>query len=447
MTGRDDIRIMMGEVAGTSVMIESSGIPADFSVDGMTPRAIVTPRTLNEAAAVISCAHREKWAVIPRGGGTKMARGNVPDRDIDIVISTQALSEIDDCDTGNLTLTAKSGVTLNDVQRHLAREGHGYCVPLDPPYTEGATLGGIVATNASGPHRYLYGTARDIVLGMTVITPDGTTVHYGGKTVKNVTGYDMTKLQIGALGTLGFIGAVTVRLLPLPEAAATLLVPFASLDDAASYIHDIVHSSYTPAFIELFDREYAARLSRVPAEEPYCVAIGFCGVEEAVARQMNDLAQWGEREGARSTMHIMDDAHEIFIRELRDYPVTWTGEFPATVMLTSSVPLSRCTAHLAAARSAAEKEHVAAAFSCHAGNGIIRTYCEAADAVPALIQTMRHNAVSCGGALIVESAPTAVKASIDVWGTPRTDGIVMERLKMRFDPNSIFSPGRFIGGI
>ena len=164
-----------------------------------------------------------------------MGMGGIPKK-MDIVLSTHRLNHITDSDCENLTLSAQSGVTLNEVQKILAKVGKGYFLPLDPPFTDKATLGGIVATNSSGPKRLLYGTARDLIIGTKAVFPNGDVVVSGGKTVKNVSGYDMCKLLIGSDGTLGILCEMTFKLLPLPEKEATLLVSFADLEEAESFV-------------------------------------------------------------------------------------------------------------------------------------------------------------------------------------------------------------------
>ena len=156
----------------------------------------------------------KNWESVPRGNGTKMAGGGIP-RKLDVVLSMLRINRITEHDVPNLSLSVEAGATLTAVQKQLAGTGKGSFLPLDPPYTEKATIGGIIATNGSGPRRYLYNTARDLLLGIKAVLPNGDIVAFGGRTVKNVSGYDMTKLMVGSWGALGVITEITTKLLPL----------------------------------------------------------------------------------------------------------------------------------------------------------------------------------------------------------------------------------------
>ena len=237
------------EIVGEVNLIKNPDQLKTYSLDGKRPKVVVFPGTIDEVSKIVAYANQEGATIFPRGNGTKLEIGGIPKK-VDIILSTGRLNRIRDCDCDNLTLSVESGMTLKEVQKRLAGEGKGYFLPLDPSYTDKATLGGIVATNSSGPRRLLYGTARDMIIGIKTIFPNGDIVVSGGKTVKNVSGYDMSKLLIGSFGTLGILCEMTFKLLPLPEKEATLLIPFTNLDKANDFIHEIVHSQFIPASIE-----------------------------------------------------------------------------------------------------------------------------------------------------------------------------------------------------
>jgi glycolate oxidase FAD binding subunit len=193
--------VLKGMVGESNVIQDPERLQA-YAVDGSAPKAVVCPGNAAEISSLLLYANAGKLAVVPRGSGTKMAAGGVPPK-IDLVLSTVRLDRIVDYDIANLSLTVEAGLTLADVQKRLAGEKKGNFLPLDPPYSEKATIGGVIAANASGPKRYIYGSARDLLLGLKAVTPMGDIVSFGGKTVKNVSGYDMTKLLIGSWGGAG----------------------------------------------------------------------------------------------------------------------------------------------------------------------------------------------------------------------------------------------------
>ena len=247
------------EIVGEANVIQDPDRIKAYAVDGMTPKAVVSPGSVEEVSKLLAYANSEKLAVVPRGNGTKMAQGGVP-RKLDVVLSMLRINRITEHDVPNLSLSVQAGMTLSAVQEKLAATGKGSFLPLDPPYTEKATIGGIIATNGSGPRRYLYSTARDLLLGLKAVSPNGDIVAFGGKTVKNVSGYDMTKLMIGSWGALGVITEITTKLLPLPEASATLLVSFEDLAKAGSLTRKVLHSALLPSAMELMDGKAAGQL-------------------------------------------------------------------------------------------------------------------------------------------------------------------------------------------
>src|SRR2546423_6530015 len=197
------------EAAGASGLqpLDASAAQA-LAVDGVVPRFVAAPGSIEELGAVLRTAADQGWAVSPRGGGTKMGLGNPP-RALDLVLDTCGLRGLVDYTPADMTVTVRAGTGLADLQAELAV--HGQMLALDPPFAEEATIGGILATNDSGPHRLGYGTARDLVIGTRVVGMDGRATKAGGKVVKNVTGYDLNKLYIGSLGTLAGLAQGPLR--------------------------------------------------------------------------------------------------------------------------------------------------------------------------------------------------------------------------------------------
>ena len=187
MSNSNQLASALKEMVGEANAIQDPDQLKAYALDGMTPKAVVSPGSVEEVSKLLAYASTEKLAVVPRGNGTKMAQGGVP-RKLDVVLSVLRINRITEHDVPNLSLSVEAGITLSAVQEKLAGTGKGSFLPLDPPYTEKATIGGIIATNGSGPRRYIYSTARDLLLGLKVVSPNGDIVAFGGKTVKNVSG-------------------------------------------------------------------------------------------------------------------------------------------------------------------------------------------------------------------------------------------------------------------
>ncbi len=193
---------------------------AEDAVEGVEPSLVIEPGTIEETSEVMKLAGREGLAVSPRGGGTKMKLGNPP-RQVDLILSTLRMDQIIEHVPGDQIVRAQAGVKLEDLQENLAESDQ--LLGIDPP-EEGATVGGLVAANASGPRRLRYGTVRDLIIGIKVVLADGTVAKAGGKVVKNVAGYDLSKLFTGSLGTLGVIAEANFRLHPIRETARTVFL-------------------------------------------------------------------------------------------------------------------------------------------------------------------------------------------------------------------------------
>ena len=450
MPKKDQVVSALQKIVGKAGVIQAPKKLKDCAVDGLVPKAIVCPKNEKEIAKVLIFANANKMSVVPRGSGTKMAAGGVP-RKVDLVLSMSKLNRVVDYDKANLSLSVQAGITLDALQKKLAKGRKGNFLPLDPPFTEKATIGGIVATNSSGPKRYFYGTARDMLLGIKAVSPSGDIVSFGGKTMKNVSGYDMTKLMIGTWGGLGIITEITTKLLPLPEASATLLISFGDLEAAGKYIRKIVHSILLPSAVELISGAAAERLGE---KSKYLLALSLEGVVEAVARQVSEISDTSKKEGAKGVKVLKGAKEKAFWLHVRDFGNGLAKKYGSPVILKSNFVISKHVELMARCEKITETAGVRAAFICHAGNGILYTYIlekpGAGAKLNGLIEVIGRltlEAVKDEGNLVVESCPLEMKGKISVWGQPRHDQILMRRLKEKMDPGGVLNPGRFVGGI
>jgi glycolate oxidase FAD binding subunit len=444
MSDSNQLVLALKEMVGDANVIQDPDRVKAYTVDSLTPRAVVSPGSVEEVSKVLAYAYSEKLSVAPRGNGTKMAQGGIP-RKLDVVLSMLRINRITEHDVPNLSLSVQAGMTLSAVQEKLAGTGKGSFLPLDPPYTEKATIGGIIATNGSGPRRYLYSTARDLLLGLKAVFPNGDIVAFGGKTVKNVSGYDMTKLMIGSWGALGVITEITTKLLPLPEASASLLVSFEDLAKAGSLTRKVLHSSLLPSAMELMDGTAASQLGE---KGKYLVAFSLEGVGDAVERQVREIGEMGTKEGATGLKVLKGQEDRTFWMQVRDFALV----SQAPIILKSNFVISKQSGVLGNYEKMAQTAGVGCAFIGHAGSGILTTYLTEngimkIDPVIDLIRKFTAEAAKHDGNLVVESCPSELKARVSVWGQPRADVIMMRRLKERVDPAGVLNPGRFVGDI
>jgi glycolate oxidase FAD binding subunit len=402
-----------------------------FGVAGLSPSEVARPETPDAVAAALGAAAGAGKAVIPWGSGTKQGWGNAPRR-YDLALDLSALDRVLEYEPADLVITAEAGIPLGALQRRLAEAGQ--FLALDPPYAAASTLGGTLATNASGPSRLLYGTARDLVLGMKVANPAGELVKSGGKVVKNVVGYDLNKMHIGGLGTLGVMVEVTLKVHPLPAAEATAGATFDDLDAAVAAAGRIYRSVLYPRAVELV----RAPLPGVPGGRAWGVLVWCAGSPATVERQVRDATAWCREGGARETRRLDGDDHRALWAAVSEFG----RDLPEDTVLAKLTALPTRIPDLAAAAGRAHPDG-APQLLAHAGSGVLYAALPGAT-VPAL-QALTRDAVALGGAAVLEAAPPAVRETLDVWGPTRDDFPLMQALKAQFDPQGTLNPGRFLG--
>src|SRR5215469_395805 len=238
------------QYAPTVQLTSEPGELRNYAVDSLLPRLVVIPDSVEQVAQIVGLANRQGLKLLARGGGSRINLGGIPEQ-IDVLLETTKLTRLLEHEAPDLTCHVEAGITLVALQAKLASKGQR--LALDPPDAQQATIGGILASNASGPRRLRYGTARDMVIGLRVIQANGEIARSGGNVVKNVAGYDLNKLYIGSLGTLGIIVEANFKLQPLPIRERTLILTFANAEDAMATVIALMGSLLTPAAIELID--------------------------------------------------------------------------------------------------------------------------------------------------------------------------------------------------
>jgi glycolate oxidase FAD binding subunit len=382
----------------------------DDAVGGVVPREVVRPTTVDQVAEVLRAAAADGRTVVPVGGRSKLTWA-APPESCDLLLDLTGLDRVVEHVAGDLTVVAEAGVRLADLQAQVGRAGQ--LLGLDPPEA-GATLGGVVSANASGPRRLRYGTTRDLLIGITVVLADGTVAHAGGKVVKNVAGYDLGKLFTGAHGTLGVVVSTTWRLHPVPPArrVVTLELPDAAAAGPVSVA--LARSTLTPSAVELIaGADGTARL-----------VVLFESIAESVAGQAG--AAFALLGGGEESEDLPEDfgrrpggADDVLLR------------------------LAHAPASLSAVLGALP---AGTALAAHAATGVTYAAVPAGEAVDALPR-LRAAIAPHDGTAVVLRAPDAVRERLDHWGPVGDSLDLMRRVKERFDPERRMSPGRFVGGL
>src|SRR5262247_1372830 len=273
-------------VAGRERVRDDAAALDAATVDGLRPRWVVRPVSLEQLSRILALASDGRLAVVPRGSASSLELGHPPSR-LDLVLDLAGLDQVIEYNPDDLTITVQAGISAGALAARLAP--HRQWLALDPPGAATRTVGGIVATNASGPRRARYGTSRDLLLGVRFVQADGVVTWGGSKVVKSVSGYDVPKLMVGALGTLGVLGELTLRLHSLPDAERSWLVLLASAAEAQAFVERLIASPLQPSRIELFNDAALRVLAAKSTGAGVAVSIG--SVSEAVREQ-------GERLGA-----------------------------------------------------------------------------------------------------------------------------------------------------
>lgn len=387
---------------------------------GADPTVVLSPRTVAELAACVRDAVAAGHAIVPHGGGTGQDYGYPLRTGPFTLLNVSGLNRIVAVEPGDLTITVEAGATLADVQAAL--RPHGLFLPLDPPRLEDATVGGILATNAFGSSRLGYGTARDWLIGLSVANAEGKIVRSGGKVVKNVTGYDIPKLHIGALGTLGVLAEATFKVAPLPEAERTVLVTLGtdSMDGTGGFIR-AARNAVSPT------RFYG----RQDETGTYFIAhfTGFAEVVEAEAAKCAEIARSGDSPRHAVTVIAEPTAHE-----------TPTG----AVVLQAAGPIEHQDRAFSQASASASGANTV--VETWYGTGVTRVcFADAGEATATALQRLFEIDTSVLNSRAILHAPLSLRqAGNRIWSPEPSSLPLMRRVKDALDPGNVFNPGRFV---
>jgi glycolate oxidase FAD binding subunit len=430
------------------------------AVNGVFPGALVRPSSAEEVVQLVRFAADEKLELIAHGSRSKSDIGMPPAR-YDIAVDMSRLHEIDHYDANDLTLSVDTGMPLRELAAHLAE--HGQFLPLAVPCFETSTVGGAVASGIDSALRQQYGTARDFLIGAEFVDGKGNLCKSGGRVVKNVTGYDLHKLLIGSLGTLGIITRLNFRTFTLPEVSAGHLAIFKNIEEALRYHVAIENAGLPLANVELFSPEVAeilaAILRREDATFPEALAAGgwfvyaaFEGNPAVIHRISRDLERLASESNAKSADILSNEENDSvggMLREAFEW-LRWASA--AVVVYRLSILTWNSNQLRELLRLAANKSLRCGILLRAAGILYFAVFAEqentvAQAALGALSAQVLMFVADAQGHATVLHAPISLKSQINVWGETREAFPLMLKIKKAFDPNTVFARGRFVGGI
>lgn len=439
----NDLLAIGGEDALTT---EASQLAA-ASVDGQTPQAVVQPASADEAAAFLKYANDNGLKVTIRGGGVHSGIGN-PAKRVDLVLSTARLATINEYSPADLMVGVQAGVKLADLKAELAKNGQ--FLPIETTGEDaGATIGGAIAANNSGPFRLAHGPARDWLIGVKFALADGTLAKGGGRVVKNVAGFDMMKLFIGTLGTLGLIYEMNFKLLPLPTATSTLVIRFEDYAAASQLALKSIEAGTFPAALTILDRGAAKELG-LP-EHPATLLIEVRNTALALERQIRDLNRLCKEAGVASLETQSDAAAQAALwGQVTNF--AYRQAPGQNLVLKISTLADKSAALLEQAHAVAGRLGLDVQLVSHTGHGTSWLTAEYADENKAfeLIKDLTGWAERGGGSVVAERLPLSLKERLgDVWGSALSEGELklMRGIKDKLDPNRTLNPGRYVAGI
>jgi glycolate oxidase FAD binding subunit len=395
------------------------------AIAGVTPRDVANPGSVDELAGLVRELHAERKPFAFVGGGTELELGNAP-HGLDTVIRTSSLDATIEYAPEDQTVTVEAGMTFAELDRLLGE--HNQMLPIDVVDRDHATIGGAIATNAFGRRRQRYGTLKDAIVGITIVRTDGVRARGGGKVVKNVAGFDIPKLMVGSLGTLGAIVSATLRVYPVPEAVRAAVLHFDRAAGVAAATRALIDRRLEPESVVLYNHS--------------ALVVTFAGTPGGVEAQLRVVLDEIAREaGAVDPAELSELEREAY--EQRERAVRRDGAWRAKITGPPSAPVATLGSFLAAPPVAVPVAYplLGIAFEAHADDG---------DAAGWDVTGLRaHVAEQTAGAgqVVLHAMPDAARGAVDAWPAPPDSFPIMRALKANFDPHGLCNPGRFIGGI
>ncbi|MHB1629488.1 MAG: FAD-linked oxidase C-terminal domain-containing protein [Bacilli bacterium] len=453
----EDLRQQLIPIVGQKWFLDSPNELHAYSYDATpllqsAPDAVIMPGSVQEVAAILRLANERRIPVIPRGSGTNLAGGAIPVQG-GIVLNMNRFNQIHEIDVKNLTATLGPGVITADL--HAAVEAAGLFYPPDPGSMRISTVGGNVAQGAGGMRGLKYGVTKDYVMGLEYVLPTGEVLRCGGKNVKDVAGYDLTRLMVGSEGTLGVITEITVKLLPIPATKRTLVVYCRSLVDAARIVERIIAARIIPATIEFLDQatmkvvDDFAKLG-LPLDMASMLLIEQDGAEAQVVEDIGKIADIARQAGAAEvrTAATMDEGAKLLTAR-RSALSALSRLRPTTILEDATVPRARLAEMVEEIERVARKYNLQICTFGHAGDGNLHPTCmtderdhEEIARVEQAFEEIFLAAIRFGGTITGEHGVGMAKSKYLHLKVGEGGIELMERLKAAFDPNNILNPGK-----
>jgi glycolate oxidase len=458
-----DILNELKKIVGSENVLTTKEDMITYSFDGTAdmpsqePDVVVSPSNTDQVVKIIKLAAQHKIPITTRGSGTNLSGGTIPIKK-GIVMSMLNMDKIIEVDAENLTATVQPGLVIQRLNEAVAP--HGLIYPPDPGTVTTATMGGSVSECSGGLRGLKYGVTKDYVMGLEVVMADGSVIRTGGKTVKNVSGYDLTKLFTGAEGTLGIITEITVKLIPAPKYRRSMLAIFDNLENTGKAIANIISNKVIPATFELMDNVTIRTVENyskigLPTDAAAILVLEVDGMIEQVVVNEFEIAQRICKEAGAVSMKVANSDAErdgIFTARRAALPALAQVK-PTTVLEDATVPRSKIPDMLKALKEIADKYNLNIGTFGHAGDGNLHPTIltdesnkEEMERVHKAVDEIFKVAIDLGGTLSGEHGIGMAKAKYMEWQFGKEGMAVMQKIKDALDPDGILNPGKMFGG-
>ncbi len=454
---KESVVAELQKIVGKENVLTSPEALKAYSYDGTTswvhePDVVVFPTITQQVSDIMKLANAEKIPVTPRGGGTNVSGGSIPIMG-GIVLCTTKMNKILKVDKENLTATVEPGVVLQDLTIRLMKEGLFF--PPDPQSFLGATLGGIIAENAGGPACVKYGVTKQYILGVEVVLPNGDIIHLGGRTLKNVVGYDLLHIFISSEGTLGVITKAELKLNPIPPAKKTIMVVYDDVAKAGESVFRVLENGVIPGKIELMDNWVINRIEEMmpmglPKDADALLLFETDGIPEAVEKETEKIVEIVKKYGAVDARVAKDqaEADKYWMGRKAGFAAVF-GKAKTVFAEDVTVPRGQIPALINKCKELGKKYNIEVVVLGHAGDGNLHPailtdinnkdhYDRAVKAMDEIIE----GAVELGGVLSGEHGIGLEKQRFLKRQLEPVVIEMMKKVKALFDPNNIMNPGK-----
>ena len=455
------IKSVLKKIVGASQFLDSQEDRISYSYDGtplleQMPDAIVLPKDVKQLSEIVKVCNKEKVSIIPRGSGTGLSGGSIPVEN-SIVIALNHWNKILEIDESNLTITVEPGVVTGTI--HSEVEARGLFYPPDPGSGTICTIGGNIAENAGGIRGLKYGVTKDYVMGLEVVLPNGELLKVGGKTVKDVAGYNLKDVFVGSEGTLGIITKAILKLIPFPEVTKTVLVYFKKLEEAASTVSEIIAAKILPSALEFLDRttikcveEYAHLGLEIDIDALLLIEVD--GSKEVTDKEAEKILEICKKNNCSFVKIAKDNEEAVKLRAARRVAFTALARAkPTTILEDATVPRSEIAKMVLEINKIAEKHNVVFGIFGHAGDGNLHPTCltdkrdeEGIKRAEVAFEEIFDFAIKLGGTITGEHGVGLSKKRFLNKVTGDVGLELMKNMKLAFDPNIIMNPAKVFSG-